>query len=242
MSGSAPPPGASARAFVVEDDPHIRELVVLHLELEGLTVVAAADGDEALRRLADEAFDVVVLDLMLPKVDGLTVCRAIRRNATNHAVPILMLTARRDEADKVLGLDSGADDYLTKPFGVAELAARVRALLRRAQSAAGPDAGAAMITAGPLRVDPARRRAEIRGQAIDLTPHEFDVLSLLAANPGVVFSRRRLVDEAWPHDVHVTERSVDTVIKRLRQKIEVHPGEPDLILTAWGTGYRFADD
>jgi DNA-binding response OmpR family regulator len=242
MAGPAALPGASRRALVVEDEPHIRELVVFHLELEGLIVVAAADGEEALQRVGDEAFDVVILDLMLPKVDGLAVCRAIRRSATNRTVPILMLTARRDEADRVLGLDSGADDYLTKPFGVAELSARVRALLRRSAAAARLAPAEAIITAGPLRLDPARRRAEIRGQPVDLTPHEFDLLSLLAANPGIVFSRRRLVDAVWPDDVHVTDRSVDTVIKRLRQKIEVHPGEPGLILTAWGTGYKFADD
>ncbi len=238
MSGSQP--GASGRALVVEDDPHIRELVALHLELEGFAVAAAADGEAALQQATAEPFDIVVLDLMLPKVDGLAVCRAIRRGTLNATVPILMLTARRDESDKVLGLDSGADDYLTKPFGVAELTARVRALRRRARSASEPASG--VIEAGILRMDPARRRAEVRGQPVDLTRHEFDLLALLAANRGIVFSRRRLVDEVWPQDVHVTERSVDTVIKRLRQKIERNPAEPDLILTAWGSGYRFADD
>ena len=243
MAGSSAPSGVSGRALVVEDEPHIRELVILHLQLEGLEVAAAADGDEALRRLTTEPYDVVVLDLMLPKVDGVAVCRAIRRGTVNRDVPVLMLTARRDEADKVLGLDSGADDYLTKPFGVAELTARIRALLRRSRAAAPEDSvGTTAITCGPLRVDPARRRAEVRGQPVDLTRHEFDLLALLAANPGIVFSRRRLVDAVWPHDVHVTERSVDSVIKRLRQKIEANPGEPGLILTAWGTGYRFADD
>ena len=241
MSASGAPSGVSGRALVVEDEPHIRELVVLHLQLEGLEVVAAADGEAALRQLTSGVFDLVVLDLMLPKVDGVAVCRAIRRGTANRTVPVLMLTARRDEADKVLGLDSGADDYLTKPFGVAELTARARALLRRSRAAAPADAGP-VIAVGPLRLDSARRRAEVRGQLVDLTRHEFDLLALLAANPGIVFSRRRLVDAVWPHDVHVTERSVDTVIKRLRQKVELNPGEPDLILTAWGTGYRFTDD
>ena len=229
------------RALVVEDEPHIRELVALHLELEGLTVVQAADGNEALRHLAADAFDLVVLDLMLPQVDGLAVCRAIRRGETHRTVPILMLTARREEADTVLGLDSGADDYLTKPFGVAELTARVRALLRRPRGEA-PAAPPPVITAGPLRLDPARRRAEVHGAPVDLTPHEFDLLVLLAGSPGVVFSRRRLLEAVWPQDVHVTERSIDTVIKRLRQKIEREPATPSLILTAWGTGYKFADD
>jgi DNA-binding response OmpR family regulator len=245
MSASSTPTGRSGRALVVEDEPHIRELVSLHLELDGLTVVHAADGDEALGHLAADVFDVVILDLMLPRVDGLAICRAIRRGETNRTVPILMLTARREEADKVLGLDSGADDYLTKPFGVAELTARVRALLRRPRTeaaAASSSGSAAPITAGPLRVDPARRRVEVHGDPVDLTPHEFDVLALLAASPGVVFSRRRLLEAVWPHDVHVTDRSVDTVIKRLRQKVEREPGTPALILTAWGTGYKFADD
>ena len=242
MTAPLAPPLRPGRALVVEDEPHIRELVALHLELEGLAVVQAGDGDEALRHLAANAFDLVVLDLMLPQVDGLAVCRAIRRSETHRTVPILMLTARREEADKVLGLDSGADDYLTKPFGVAELTARVRALLRRPRADAVPPPSLPVITAGPLRLDPARRSAEVHGDPIDLTPHEFDVLALLAASPGVVFSRRRLLDAVWPQDVHVTERSVDTVIKRLRQKIEREPAAPALILTAWGTGYKFADD
>jgi DNA-binding response OmpR family regulator len=236
---------AARRVLVVEDEPHIRELVVLHLGHEGLTVVEAGAGDEAVRLMEAQAFDLVVLDLMLPKMDGIAVCRAIRRQIDNADVPILMLTARREESDKVLGLESGADDYLTKPFGVAELTARVRALLRRPRTeaaSASSSGSAAPITAGPLRVDPARRRVEVHGDPVDLTPHEFDVLALLAASPGVVFSRRRLLEAVWPHDVHVTDRSVDTVIKRLRQKVEREPGTPALILTAWGTGYKFADD
>ena len=235
----APSPGR--RALVVEDEPHIRELVALHLGLEGLSVTLAVDGEEALRLTAAEPFDVIVLDLMLPKLDGLTVCRAVRRQPLNYDVPILMLTARREETDRVLGLDSGADDYLTKPFGVRELVARVRALLRRARagrSAASPEA---IIATGPLRVDPARRLAHVDGRAIELTRHEFDVLQTLASHPGIVFTREALLERVWTPETHVTPRSVDTLIKRLRQKIEIDSAQPKLILTVWGTGYKFAD-
>jgi DNA-binding response OmpR family regulator len=230
------------RALVVEDEPNIRELVSLHLGLEGLTVTPAADGEEALRYAASEPFDVIVLDLMLPKIDGITVCRAIRRQGQNRDVPILMLTAKRDESDKVLGLESGADDYLTKPFGVRELVARVRALLRRPRRAlAGTGGATEVIIAGPLRVDPARRQVQRDGRAIDLTPHEFEVLYLLAANPGIVFSREMLLERVWTSEIHVTERSVDTLVKRLRQKIEADSADPQLILTVWGSGYKFRD-
>jgi len=234
---------SKGRALVVEDEPNIRELVSLHLGLEGLHVTTAADGEAALHMAGTEPFDVVVLDLMLPKIDGVSVCRAIRRDGPNADVPILMLTARREESDKVVGLESGADDYLTKPFGVRELVARVRALLRRprAQQAGGPGKTAAPLAAGPLRVDPARRQVQVEERTVDLTPHEFDVLYLLASSPGIVFTRDILLERVWTNDVHVTERSVDTLIKRLRQKIESDPGEPRLILTVWGTGYKFAD-
>src|SRR6185503_975048 len=231
------------RALVVEDEPNIRELVSLHLGLEGLHVTTVADGEAALKLAGAEQFDVVVLDLMLPKIDGISVCRAIRRDGANADVPILMLTAKREESDKVVGLVSGADDYLTKPFGVRELVARVRALLRRprAQKAGGPGKTATPLAVGLLRVDPARRQVMVDDRAVDLTPHEFDVLYLLASSPGIVFTRDVLLERVWTNDVHVTERSVDTLIKRLRQKIESDPGEPQLILTVWGTGYKFTD-
>jgi len=242
-ASDAAAPLAGRRALVVEDEPHIRELVSLHLGLEGLVVTEAAAGDEALRLSEAQPFDLVVLDLMLPKVDGVTVCRGIRRQRSNADVPILMLTARREEADKVLGLESGADDYLTKPFGVRELVARARALLRRprAGQVAGLSRQGGPISAGPLRLDPARRQAIIHTQVVELTPHEFDVLYLLAANPGIVFTREMLLEQVWTNDTHVTERSVDTLVKRLRQKIEADTRDPQLILTVWGTGYKFAD-
>jgi DNA-binding response OmpR family regulator len=239
-----PPLTQGRRALLVEDEPTIRELVALHLGLEGLSVVEAATGDAAIRLATAEPFDLVVLDLMLPNVDGLAVCRAIRRDARNGDVPILMLTARREESDKVVGLESGADDYLTKPFGVRELVARARALLRRprASRAARPTRVTdAPVVAGPLRIDPARRQVHLGDRLVDLTPHEFDVLHMLASRPGIVFTRQMLLEGVWTNDTHVTERSVDTLIKRLRQKIEDDTGNPRLILTVWGTGYKFAE-
>ena len=192
-----------------------------------------------------EPFDVIVLDLMLPGLDGVTVCRAIRREPLNSDVPILMLTARREESDKVLGLESGADDYLTKPFGVRELVARVRALLRRPRAsqlaAAAAGAQAKAVSVHGIDVDPARRLAKLEGREIELTAHEFDLLYLLASNPGIVFSREALVQRVWGGDTHVTDRSVDTLVKRVRRKIEDDRAEPRFILTVWGTGYKFAD-
>ena len=235
----APDWAAKGRVLVVEDDEHIRELVVLHLELEGHTVVALGDGAEALARARAEAFDLLILDLMLPGLDGVTLCRAVRRDSRNTDTPILMLTARREESDKVLGLDSGADDYLTKPFGVAELVARVRALLRRRRPTAGSHAPAVM--AGPLTIEPARRQARLDGRDIELTAHEFDLLYLLATNRGIVFTRQSLMQRVWGDDMHVTERSVDSLVKRVRRKIELDPANPRFILTVWGAGYKFAD-
>lgn len=243
MSESEEAGNRPRRAMVVEDEPNIRELVALHLRLEGIHVVEVPGGDEAVRLSEVEPFDLVILDLMLPRVDGMTVCRAIRRQRVNGDVPILMLTARREESDKVLGLESGADDYLTKPFGVRELVARARALLRRPRASQAPVQGrvAEPVVAGPLKLDPARRQATVDSAVVELTPHEFDVLYLLASRPGIVFTREMLLEHVWTNETHVTERSVDTLIKRLRQKIEVDTRDPQLILTVWGTGYKFAD-
>jgi DNA-binding response OmpR family regulator len=187
-----------------------------------------------------------VLDLMLPGADGFAVCRAIRRSAPNADVPILMLTARQEESDTVLGLDSGADDYVTKPFGIGELMARVRALLRRPRTpahtaAADAPAGSRVIARQGLEIDPARRRVRVGGRPVDLTSQEFALLHLLASHAGIVFSREALLARIWTDDVHVTPRSVDTLVKRLRQKIEAEPGSPRVVLTVWGAGYKFAD-
>jgi two-component system OmpR family response regulator/two-component system alkaline phosphatase synthesis response regulator PhoP len=236
---STPDTPTGGRVLVVEDDVHIRDLVVLHLQLEGLSTVAAGTGAEGLRLAKADPFDLLILDVMLPELDGVTVCRAVRRESMNGDVPILMLTARREEADKVLGLESGADDYLTKPFGIREFIARVRALLRRRPSRA--PAGRAAAVAGPLTVDPARRHARLGDREIELTAHEFDLLYLLASNRGIVFSREALMQKVWGDDTHITERSVDTLVKRVRRKIEEDPAEPVFVLTVWGTGYKFAD-
>jgi DNA-binding response OmpR family regulator len=170
-----------------------------------------------------------------------TVCRAIRREPRLKDVPILMLTARREESDKVNGLESGADDYLTKPFGIREFVARVRALLRRRRTAASVSAHQEPVSVAGLVVDPARRLARLDDRDIELTAHEFDLLYVLASNRGIVFSRDALVQRVWGGDTHITERSVDTLIKRLRKKIEVDPAEPRFISTVWGTGYKFSD-
>ena len=235
------PDKTSGRVLVVEDDPHIRELVVLHLKLEGLDVVASGDGTDGLRIARSEPFDLIVLDVMLPGLDGVTITRAIRRETYLKDVPILMLTARREESDKVNGLESGADDYLTKPFGVREFIARVRALLRRRRAAVNASAHQAPVTIGGLHVDPARRLARVDDREVELTAHEFDLLYVLASNRGIVFSRDALVQRVWGGDTHITERSVDTLVKRLRKKIETDPAEPRYIATVWGTGYKFTD-
>ena len=228
------------RVLVVEDDPAIRELVTLHLKLEGYGVVSSADGTEALRLARTERFDLIVLDIMLPGLDGISILSAIRRGSPNKDTPILMLTARREEADKVLGLESGADDYLTKPFGVREFIARVRALQRRTARTTDPE-HAAPVVAGPLTVDPARRQVRLDGRDIDLTANEFDLLYVLASNRGIVFSREALMRRIWGDDTHITERSVDSLVKRVRRKIDDDAAEPRFIQTVWGTGYKFAD-
>lgn len=234
-----PAPNAP-RVLVVEDEPHIGELVALHLGLEGLTAEVVGDGADALERLRSQSFDLVILDIMLPGLDGLTVLKALRRDSPNSDVPVLLLTARREESDKVLGLESGADDYLAKPFGVRELVARARALLRRPRQAAG-DGGAGRVQANGLDIDPARRRVLVDGREVDLTSHEFELLYLLASHPGIVYSREAVLARVWKGDTFVTERSVDALVKRLRRKIETDPANPAYVLTVWGTGYKFSE-
>ena len=229
------------RVLVVEDDTAIRELIALHLKLEGFAVLPSADGAEALRLARSEHFDLIVLDVMLPGLDGISVCGAIRRDSANEDTPILMLTARREESDKVLGLETGADDYLTKPFGIREFVARVRALQRRRQRGEDPATHSAPVTVGGLTVDPSRRQALLDGREIDLTANEFDLLYLLATNRGIVFTREGLMERVWGNDTHITERSVDSLVKRVRRKLEDDGSEPRFILTVWGTGYKFAD-
>jgi two-component system OmpR family response regulator/two-component system alkaline phosphatase synthesis response regulator PhoP len=240
----------------VEDERNIRELVSLHLGLEGYECIALENGLEALDRLGRDRFDLVVLDLMIPGLDGVSVCRAIRKSVDrgggaprvlpeNRDVPVLMLTAKREENDRVIGLESGADDYLTKPFGIRELVARARALLRRPRGFASADArqgsGQSPLRIHDIEIHPARRRVVVSGREVELTTQEFNLLVLLASHPGIVFSREALLARIWKEDTHVTDRSVDTLVKRLRQRIERTPAEPRYVLTVWGAGYKMSD-
>jgi two-component system OmpR family response regulator/two-component system alkaline phosphatase synthesis response regulator PhoP len=245
----------SPKILVVEDERNIRELVCLHLGHEGYSCDAVADGKQALARTEQDRYDLIVLDVMLPELDGLSLCRAVRNGRTNQDVPILILTARTEESDKVVGLEAGADDYLTKPFGVRELVARARALLRRPRqmAPAGLTDSAAMDLTQPagepmqlvqvrgFEIDPARRRVRIDGRSVELTDQEFRMLHFLATHAGIVFSREALLAKIWRGDTFVTVRSVDTLVKRLRRRIEPDPGRPRFLLTVWGVGYKFAD-
>lgn len=238
-----PTPPASGRVLIVEDDASIRELLHLHLGLAGFEVEQAADGRTALQRMKADRFELIVLDVMLPGIDGISLCQAVRANGPNTDTPMLMLTARDTEADKIVGLNSGADDYLTKPFGIRELQARVGALLRRHKRAgdrAQPDARR-LVLSPDITLDVERREVRVRGEAIELTKQEFDLLHHLAARPGIVHSRAALLQSVWPDDTYVTERTVDTVISRLRKKIEGEAHAPAVILTEWGVGYKLAD-
>lgn len=234
------------RVLVVEDEKNIRELVCLHLRHEGYTCEGVADGHAALEKAQAETYDLLVLDLMLPGLDGLSLCRAVRNGRTNADVPILMLTAKGEEADKVVGLESGADDYLTKPFGVRELVARARALLRRprhamAAAAASTAGSEPVLTIRGIEIDVPKRKVRAGGRDVDLTDQEFRLLHLLATHPGIVFSREALLAKIWRGDTFVTVRSVDTLVKRLRRRVEPDPANPEFIQTVWGVGYKFAD-
>jgi len=230
------------RLLIVEDEAPIRELMRLHLELAGFDVVECGTGTLGLDRARAEKFDLILLDVMLPGLDGITVCRAIRNQGVNTNTAILMVTARDTESDTVLGLESGADDYLAKPFGVRELVARTAALLRRTGRQGGASAASAEgVESRDLALDADRREAIVRGAPVELTKQEFDLLYLLASRRGIVFSRTALLGKVWQGDTYVTERTVDTVVSRLRRKIERDPQDPELILTAWGVGYKFVD-
>jgi DNA-binding response OmpR family regulator len=233
----------SRRALIVEDESSIREIVRLHLSLSGFETIEVADGHAALERLRAERFDLVVLDVMLPGVDGVTLCRTLRSGGPNQRAAVLMLTARDTEPEKVLGLESGADDYLTKPFGIREFMARVNAVLRRApgESREPERTTAGIVTSADVTLDPERRQARVRGALVELTKQEFDILYLLASRRGIVFSRTALIAKVWGGDTYVTERTVDSVVSRLRRKIEQDPNDPEMILTAWGVGYKFVD-
>ncbi len=226
-----------AQILLVEDDPSIREVTALGLRAAGFTVATAADGVDGLERWRADRPDLVLLDVMLPRMDGLEVCRAIRREATT---PIVMLTARADTIDVVVGLESGADDYVRKPFELPELVARVRAALRRRSTAGDDDPGTTTITLGDLRIDVEGRTVQRGGEDIPLTRTEFDLLVELAGHPGRVFTRDLLLDRVWGYDYLGDSRLVDVAVGRLRSKIEADPAAPALVLTVRGTGYKAA--
>jgi DNA-binding response OmpR family regulator len=205
-------------------------------------VVTVADGREALARFGEQHFDLVVLDLMLPRMDGLEVCRRLRAQAGNgKTVPIIMLTARSEEIDKVLGLELGADDYITKPFSLREFRSRVKAVLRRAALARTDPADEAPIEVLDLRIDPVKRTVEVRGRAVQITYVEFEILSALARNPGRVFTRDMLLTRVWGDSAYRDPRTIDVHIRHLREKLELDAKDPEYLFTVRGVGYRFRD-
>jgi DNA-binding response OmpR family regulator len=225
--------------LLVDDEDSIQTLLTFPLERDGYRVVQARDGEEALRRFGEEEPDLVVLDVMLPKIDGLEVCKRLRAQSS---VPIIMLTARGEELDKVLGLELGADDYITKPFSIREFRSRIRALLRRAST---PHVGRDRIETierGELKIDVPRRTVDVRGETVQLTFIEFEMLVLLASSPGVVFSRRELLERLRGGADYREPRTIDVHVRHLREKIERDPSNPELILTIRGAGYRFRSE
>jgi len=228
--------------LVAEDQADIRDLIVLNLQHAGYAVTAVADGRAALDSQAERASDLLVLDLMMPGLDGLEVCKALR--ARGRATPILMLTAKSTELDRVLGLELGADDYLTKPFSMAELLARVKALLRRAEllrAAQSASAAQPALRNGELEILPGRREARVAGRLLEFTALEFDLLLHFASHPGHVFSRAQLLDAVWGYSHEGYEHTVTTHINRLRAKLEQDPMQPRFILTVRGAGYKMRD-
>ena len=225
--------------MLVDDEESIQKLLTYPLQREGYRVVQARDGEEALRRFSEQPVDLVVLDVMLPRLDGLEVCRRLR---TESAVPIIMLTARDDEVDKVLGLELGADDYITKPFSIREFRSRIRAVLRRATLLAEQrEQTDGAIMADGLVIDPAKRAVTVAGVSVQLTYVEFEVLHTLALHPGRVYTRQSLLEAVWGDSAYREPRTIDVHIRHLREKIESDPREPAFIFTVRGVGYRFRD-
>jgi len=239
--GAATAPAPKTSLLIIEDDDNISTAIEEYFSRAGFTVNAAADGIAGIEAAAKNPPDVVVLDLMLPKMDGLTVCKELRQK--NSQMPILMLTAKDDVVDKVLGLEMGADDYITKPFSLRELEARIKSVLRRTRAAvaAGDGKDETPIMRGTLRIDPIRREVTIAERHVELTPKEFDLLRLFAGNPGRVFPRKYLLEKIWDYSYEGYDRTIDSHINRLRAKIEENPDNPQLVLTVWGIGYKFTD-
>jgi DNA-binding response OmpR family regulator len=234
-------PERAARILLVDDEQSVQTLLSYPLRRDGHEVVEAGDGREALDRCSEQAFDLVVLDLMLPRVDGLEVCRRLRARS---AVPIIMLTAKSEEGDKVVGLELGADDYITKPFSLREFRSRVKATLRRAEmSRSAEEAGDdAVIDVAGVRIEPAKRSVTVRGEAAATTFAEFEILLALARSPGRVFTRDMLLAAVWGDADYRDPRTIDVHIRHLREKLERDPKDPDYVFTVRGVGYRFRDE
>ena len=231
-------PTSASTILLVDDEESIQTLLTYPLERDGYSVVQARDGEEALRKFDEEPVDLVVLDIMLPKLDGLEVCKRLRAESS---VPIIMLTARDDEFDTVLGLELGADDYITKPFSIREFRSRVRALLRRAGAPRRDASESEPMVAGTVSLDTDRREARVDGRTLDLTYVEFELLRTLVAQPGKVFSRRGLLQAIWGDSSYREPRTIDVHVRHLREKLEQDPSEPELILTVRGAGYRLRE-
>jgi two-component system alkaline phosphatase synthesis response regulator PhoP len=227
------------KILVIEDDPDIVELLTYNFEKEGYQVDSAGDGRSGLEKLRKEGCDILVLDLMLPQLSGLDLCKEIRKDTNLEDLPVIMLTARGEETDRVLGLELGADDYVSKPFSVREMVARVKALLRRTERERDKAESEEVLTIGPLTIDPASYRVLRNGETIQLTALEFRLLFFLASRPNRVFSRDQLLDAVWGTERFVTPRSVDVYIRRLREKIEAVPVRPKFLKTMRGAGYLF---
>ena len=225
------------KILIVEDESDLIKLLKYNLEKEGFRVSYATDGSIALAEVRRDPPDVVILDLMLPGLDGLEVCRQLRRSDKFSRIPVLMLSARSEEADRIVGLELGADDYVTKPFSMREVVARVRALLRRNEQA-GPQKS--KLQRGDIMIDPMAHSVMVSGKTVELSALEFRLLHYLASHPGMVFSRDQLLDSVWGNDRTVTPRSVDVYIRRVREKIENQPQQPIYVQTVHGVGYRFA--
>ncbi|HEX5450149.1 MAG TPA: response regulator transcription factor [Gaiellaceae bacterium] len=228
---------SSPTILLVDDEDAVRRLLAFPLERDGYEVVQASDGEEALELFEEHDVDLVVLDIMLPRLDGLEVCKRLRLTSQ---VPIIMLTARDDELDKVIGLELGADDYITKPFSIREFRSRVRALLRRSRQSSA-SAEEELIERDGLVIDVPRRAVTVRGEAVQLTYVEFELLRALAASPGRVFSRRMLLEALWRSADYRDPRTIDVHVRHLREKLEVEPRSPEYILTVRGVGYRFGE-
>jgi two-component system OmpR family response regulator len=226
-----------SRILVVDDDPHIRDVICFALEKAGMTVATAQDGLEALARIEADGPDLVILDIGMPELDGLEVCRRIRKRADT---PILFLSARGDEVDRIVGLELGGDDYVVKPFSPRELVARVTTILKRAKAAARPDEDAGVLRRGALMLDAQRFHAEFAGRAITLTATEFTIMRTLAARPGIVLSRERIMDAAYAANVHVSDRTIDSHIRNIRAKFST-AGCAGAIETVHGVGFRLGD-